>query len=333
MAFDPLAQLMAEYGPKARLGARQQELVPEYNETYRASNSYGPYGLSDAPFGGQAIVPVNRRNPQSGARHNPEPLDMSQPGLKWRDFIKAYGRLNDKLLLPTPLASQKWAEYKRMHGIVTDPKVAERLRALGAKKARKNCGDGGQASATPWDQGSEYELVRGPYGPGLAMPPVNRRNPARAAAPEFTNYRQLQRPELTFLSNTGDEQASRELPRRNPQSSGKSSKAEMLRAATREMRDGRYGPARTTSKPKESARDRRAHRDYLDTQWDDEQARMRAEHSDEESRYAQGSANARDHFDRDTRSREAGRIGDYISEQRSRGAANEASMYPSRRRR
>jgi hypothetical protein len=249
--FDPIAELMKEYGPRARVGQKLPPGAPEYNDTYPASGGYGPYGLSQAPYGGQAMLPVNRRNPRT-ARFNPEPLDMRQPGLKWRDFVKAYGRLNDKLMLPTPLASQKWAEYKQMHGIVTDPKVAARLAKLaadkGKKKARANCGDSGEyAPATPWDEDSQYELVRGAYGPYSEMPPVNRRNPRTRrnpgeysnfhphsrAAPEFTDYKHASNSDLTFMSNTGDELASQELARRNP-----SERTQLLRRATEQHSGG-----------------------------------------------------------------------------------------------
>lgn len=256
--FDPLAALMAEYGPKARLGASQASLSPEFNETYKASGGYGPYGLSDAPYGGQAMLPVNRRNPNGGhahARRNAgEPLDMNQKGLKWRDFVKAYGERRDTFVVPTPLASQKWAEYKRLHGIVTDPKVAERLRSLGkGKKARKNQGDMGEtAPLSPWEHESEYELVRGAYGPGSEMPPVNRRNPRRNPAPESVRYDDLSTAQLTFLSNTGDESASRELARRNPRT-----------RSQRELADARA---------------------YARTQMDDETARMMAEQAEDEKR-------------------------------------------------
>lgn len=255
--FDPLAELMAEYGPKARLGASQASLSPEFNDTYRASRSYGPYGLSDAPYGGQAMLPVNRRNPNGGhahARRNAgEPIDMNQKGLKWRDFVKAYGERRDTFIVPTPLASQKWAEYKKKHGIITDPKVAERLQALKSRKARKNHGDMSEtAPLSPWEHESEYELVRGAYGPGSEMPPVNRRNPRRNLAPEFTRYDDLSDAQLTFLSNTGDESASRELALRNPRP-----------RSQRELADARA---------------------YARTQMDDETARMMAEQAEDEKR-------------------------------------------------
>ena len=52
------------------------------------------------------------------------------------------------------------------------------------------------------------------------MLPVNRRNPRRMVrrnpAPEFVRYDDLSDAQLTFLSNTGDESASRELALRNP---------------------------------------------------------------------------------------------------------------------
>lgn len=231
-SFDPLAELMREYGPQARVGAAQATRSPEFNSTYKASGGYGPYGLSDAPYGGQAMLPVNRRNPTAKARRNAaEPIDMNQKGLKWRDFVRAYGEARNTFIVPTPLASQKWAQYKQLHGIATDPKVAERLRSLGkGKKARKNSGDE-TAPLSPWEHESQYELVRGAYGPYAEMPPVNRRNPngghahaRRNPAPESVNYDHLNDTQLTFLSNTGDEHASLELARRNPRSSGRRSR-------------------------------------------------------------------------------------------------------------
>ena len=304
--FDPLAELMREYGPQARLGEHQASLAPEYNSTYPASGGYGPYGLSDAPYGGQAMLPVNRRNPNGGhahARRNAgDKLDMNQKGLKWRDFVRAYGEPRNTFIVPTPLASQKWAEYKRLHGIVTDPKVAERLRSLGkSKKARKNGGDDGEtAPLSPWDHESEYELVRGAYGPGSEMPPVNRRNPngghaRRNPAHLSVSYDHLSDAQLTFLSNTGDEHASHELARRNPRSSGKRQK--------RQLQERMHA------------------------------ARASMEREAEETRYAQGSANARARFEQEDRRREAERAGRYLAEQRSRDAERDAYLYNPRGRR
>lgn len=294
--FDPLAELMAEYGPKARLGASQASLSPEFNDTYRASRSYGPYGLSDAPYGGQAMLPVNRRNPRHMARHyTGEPIDMNQKGLKWRDFVRAYGERRDTFIVPTPLASQKWAEYKKKHGIITDPKVAERLQSLKSRKARKNHGDMSEtAPLSPWEHESEYELVRGAYGPGSEMPPVNRRNPRRNPAPEFTRYDDLSDAQLTFLSNTGDESASRELALRNPRSSGKRQKRQLQERV--------------------------------------QAARAAIAREAEEMRYAQGSAGARARFEQEDRRREAERVGQYLAEQRSRDAEREAYLYNPRTR-
>ena len=301
--FDPLAELMREYGPQARLGEHQASLAPEYNSTYPASGGYGPYGLSDAPYGGQAMLPVNRRNPRAMARRNAgDKLDMNQKGLKWRDFVRAYGEPRNTFIVPTPLASQKWAEYKRLHGIVTDPKVAERLRSLGkGKKARKNGGDDGEtAPLSPWDHESEYELVRGAYGPGSEMPPVNRRNPngghaRRNPAHLSVSYDHLSDAQLTFLSNTGDEHASHELALRNPRSSGKRQKRQLQE---------------------------RVHA-----------ARASMEREAEEMRYAQGSANARARFEQEDRRREAERAGRYLAEQRSRDAERDAYLYNPRGRR
>ena len=294
-SFDPLAELMAEYGPQARLGARQATRSPEFNSTYKASGGYGPYGLSDAPYGGQAMLPVNRRNPNGGHAHARlnagEPINMNQKGLKWRDFVRAYGEPRNTFIVPTKLASQKWAEYKQLHGIATDPKVAERLRSLGkGKKARKNGGDE-TAPLSPWDHESQYELVRGAYGPYAEMPPVNRRNPARKAV----SYDHLNDTQLTFLSNTGDEHASQELARRNPRSSGKRQKRQLQE---------------------------RVHA-----------TRASMEREAEEMRYAQGSADARAHFERESRHREAERVGQYLAEQRSRDAERDAYLYDSRGRR
>lgn len=132
--------------------------------------------------------------------------------------------------------------------------MAERLRSLGkGKKARKNQGDMGEtAPLSPWEHESEYELVRGAYGPGSEMPPVNRRNPRRNPAPESVRYDDLSTAQLTFLSNTGDESASRELARRNPRT-----------RSQRELADARA---------------------YARTQMDDETARMMAEQAEDEKR-------------------------------------------------
>ena len=46
--FDPLAELIAEFGPSARLGAELPSGTPEYDSTYPTSGGRGPYGLSTA---------------------------------------------------------------------------------------------------------------------------------------------------------------------------------------------------------------------------------------------------------------------------------------------
>lgn len=62
--FDPLAELIKEFGPSAQLGEELPSGAPEYDPTYPTSGGRGPYGLSTAPYGARRALPVNRRNPK-----------------------------------------------------------------------------------------------------------------------------------------------------------------------------------------------------------------------------------------------------------------------------
>jgi hypothetical protein len=115
--FDPLAELMREFGPSARLGARNRSASPRFDAVYSASGGKGPYGISDAPYGSRASLPTSRRNPG---------IDMNEEGLKWVDFVRAYGGPRD--------AARPWAKYKQEHGIQTDHAKNARLASLGRGK-------------------------------------------------------------------------------------------------------------------------------------------------------------------------------------------------------
>lgn len=68
--FDPLAELIKEFGPSAHLGEELPSSAPEYDSTYPASMDRGPFGLSTAAYGARRSLPVNRRNPADSALLN-----------------------------------------------------------------------------------------------------------------------------------------------------------------------------------------------------------------------------------------------------------------------
>jgi hypothetical protein len=80
---DPLNALMAEFGPEARLGRSLSSVSPEFDEVYPATGGYGPYGLSQAPYGAREMLPTNRRNPR---KKKGEP-SRAKPGSWNADFV------------------------------------------------------------------------------------------------------------------------------------------------------------------------------------------------------------------------------------------------------
>ena len=80
---DPLNALMAEFGPEARLGRSLSNVSPEFDEVYPATGGYGPYGLSQAPYGAREMLPTNRRNPR---KKKGEP-SRAKPGSWNADFV------------------------------------------------------------------------------------------------------------------------------------------------------------------------------------------------------------------------------------------------------
>ena len=81
---DPLNALMAEFGPEARLGRSLTHVSPEFDEVYPATGGYGPYGLSQAPYGAREMLPTNRRNPR---KKKGEP-SRAKPGSWNADFVR-----------------------------------------------------------------------------------------------------------------------------------------------------------------------------------------------------------------------------------------------------
>ena len=144
-SFDPLAELMKEFGSTARLGKKTKRGSPKFDRKY-GRGEYDPQGsMSIGPYGARRSIPTNRRNPGRKARMNPNQMDFA-----------AKSREAANLMRQGMSRKQAWSALK-------NPREFHAYHSSGP---------------TTMDFSSPYELRRGAYGPGRNMPPVNRRNPS-----------------------------------------------------------------------------------------------------------------------------------------------------------
>ena len=179
-SFDPLAELMKEFGDSARLGARIRHGAPDFD----APTAHGadPYGLSDGPYGARSSVPTNRRNPRkSRSTKKRAPTAWNREFGRLAKEASAYQAARGCSL------KEAWAAVRGGQRAAANPKERH-----------------GYHSTGPFtmDYESPYEQVRGAYE---GTPAPNRRNPG---------YRSMKGAQLEALANRGDARAAKEMRRR-----------------------------------------------------------------------------------------------------------------------
>ena len=181
--FDPLAELMAEFGPTARLGKRQKRGAPNFDrrikhKKYRGlkQGHYDPYAQSIAPMAARTSLPTNRRNPRS---MTPAQAEFAENSRRAAELMRENGMSR----------KQAWNIVRN------NPDDTRYFR------------QGEYHTTGPFVQDfkSQYEMRRGAYGPSLVSPPVNRRNPS---------MKKMGGAQLEALANRGDSDAYQELCRR-----------------------------------------------------------------------------------------------------------------------
>lgn len=175
--FDPLAELMKEFGDSARLGAK---IAPDFD----APTAHGadPYAISKGPYGARSSIPTNRRNPRKSRS------TKKRAATAWN---REFGRL-----------AKEASAYQAARGCsLKEAWAAVRggQRAAANPSPRRGRHDVGPFTM---DYESPYEQVRGPYE---GTPSPNRRNPS---------YRSMKGAQLEALSNRGDAAAVKEIRRR-----------------------------------------------------------------------------------------------------------------------
>lgn len=183
--FDPLAELMAEFGPTARLGKRQKRGAPNFDRRVRhpqypgkKHGHYDPYAQTVAPYPARTSVPTNRRNPRPSM--TPAQAEFAENSRKAAALMRENGMSR----------KQAWDVVRN------NPDDTKYFRQTGDH----NTGPFMQDFSSP------YEIRRGAYdATGPSTPPVNRRNPS---------MRKMSGSQLEALSNGGDRAAARELKRR-----------------------------------------------------------------------------------------------------------------------
>ncbi len=115
MAFDPVAELIKEFGPSARLGEALPSGAPEYDSTYPASMNRGPYGLSTAAYGARSSLPVNRRNPNPDRPKQSREANRKEFGTIARNLGRIQAQRKDATGRTCSLA-EAWAILKEQQG-------------------------------------------------------------------------------------------------------------------------------------------------------------------------------------------------------------------------
>ena len=139
-SFDPLGELMKEFGPTARTGKKIKRGSPKRRRQY----SVGPYGAGSS-------IPINLRNPKKKRK--------SRKG-KPSEWNVLFGEISRRA---SQIQARKGCSYKRAFDEARN-QIAPRYHG---KSARKN-------------QGLQWEQNLGPYLDDHRYVPANRRNPRRA---------------------------------------------------------------------------------------------------------------------------------------------------------
>tara|TARA_Y100000310_G_C20696051_1_gene825837 strand:+ start:3313 stop:5337 length:2025 start_codon:yes stop_codon:yes gene_type:complete len=147
--FDPLAELMKEFGPTARKGRRIKRGSPKSAQ-----------GLG--PFGARAAIPVNRRNPKKKRK--------SRKARKPSEWNILFGEITRRA---AEIQRERGCPYKEAFDEARS-QVAPGYRAQ--KKAAANPRPR-RRKAGPKSRSWNYEQALGPYGSECSLPP-NRRNPS-----------------------------------------------------------------------------------------------------------------------------------------------------------
>ena len=178
--FDPLAELMKEFGDSARLGAKITRGAPDFD----APTAHGadPYAISKGPYGARSSIPTNRRNPRKSRS------TKKRAATGWN---REFGRL-----------AKEASAYQAARGCsLKDAWAAVR----GGQRAAANPNELHEYHSTgpfTMDYESPYEQIRGAYE---GTPAPNRRNPG---------YRSMKGAQLEALANRGDAGAAKEMGRR-----------------------------------------------------------------------------------------------------------------------
>ena len=138
--FDPLAELMKEFGSSARLGKSIKRGAPRFDAPVQ--HGADPYAITKRAHGQRISVPTNRRNPRRTARMNPAQADFASKSRQAAELMRS--GMSRK---------EAWA-------------------ALSNPSPRRGRHDVGPFTM---DYESPYEQVRGPYE---GTPSPNRRNPS-----------------------------------------------------------------------------------------------------------------------------------------------------------
>jgi hypothetical protein len=153
MAFDPVAELIKEFGPSAHLGEELPSGAPEYDSTYPASMDRGPFGLSTAAYGARRSLPVNRRNPKAKVASAKQTAARKEFGVIARKLESIQAQRKDATGRPCTL-KEAWAILKSQGGGPVS------LDALSKTQGRK-LSAAEEAALLPSDLGEE-QLVANP---------------------------------------------------------------------------------------------------------------------------------------------------------------------------
>ncbi len=205
--FDPLAELMAEFGPTARLGKRQKRGAPNFDRRIRHKKApgkgshYDPYAQSIAPYGSRTSLPTNRRNPRS---MTPAQAEFAENSRRAAELMRDNG-MSRKQAWNVIRNNPDDTRYFRQSGYHTKGPFVQ-------------------------DFKSQYEMRRGAYGPSLVSPPVNRRNPSMS---------HMGGAELEARANQGDGRAMEEIMRRQERRAMRAEKRQARRRSRKSQRRNR----------------------------------------------------------------------------------------------
>jgi len=139
-SFDPLGELMKEFGPTARTGKKIKRGSPKRGG-----------GYSVGPFGARSSIPINRRNPKKRKSRKRKPSE-------WNVL---FGEISRRA---SQIQARKGCSYKRAF----DEARNQVAPGYHGGKARRN------------SHGPQWEQDLGPYLDDHRYVPANRRNPKRA---------------------------------------------------------------------------------------------------------------------------------------------------------